>query len=250
MNAVLKKLGLSDKDSRVYLALLKLGPSSVRRVATEARINRGTTYDVLRELIDKGLVTYFHTGRTKRFVAEDPSKLQDIISRRQKELTQLSAKVDESIPELRSIFLGAEEKPRVKYYEGENGLRIAMEDLLNYLGAMDEKDREYLVYSSSDIRDYVYRSFPDFTKERLARKIRVKVIAFGGGGRLCGLDQRKWLPRKDIGEKVSPSYMMVVGDKVLLVSVNAKDEPVAVVVENESIALTQKLIFKHIWQRL
>ena len=43
--SLLKKLGFTDKCAQVYLALLRLGPSSVRALAEESGLNRGTTYD-------------------------------------------------------------------------------------------------------------------------------------------------------------------------------------------------------------
>ena len=58
----LKKLGFSDKEANVYIALLRLGPSSVRVLADECNLNRGTTYDALKWLQQQGLVNFFHPG--------------------------------------------------------------------------------------------------------------------------------------------------------------------------------------------
>jgi len=40
----LQKIGLSDKEAKLYLALLSAGPVTAREVAHLAKINRSTTY--------------------------------------------------------------------------------------------------------------------------------------------------------------------------------------------------------------
>ena len=46
----LEQLGLTSKESRVYLTLLELGPTAIRNIAERAGINRGTTYESLKKL--------------------------------------------------------------------------------------------------------------------------------------------------------------------------------------------------------
>ena len=71
----LKQLDLSDRQVVVYEALLRLGPASIRDVATEAGVNRGSTYETLKQLVTKGIVSYFPKGKRRVFQAEDPERL-------------------------------------------------------------------------------------------------------------------------------------------------------------------------------
>ena len=57
--SILKKLGLSERDARIYLVLLCLGPSSVRVIAKKAEMNRGSVYESLKWLRDEGLVSFY-----------------------------------------------------------------------------------------------------------------------------------------------------------------------------------------------
>ena len=50
MITTLTKLGLSDKEIAVYTALLSLGSAPVRSVSELAKVNRGTSYDILKSL--------------------------------------------------------------------------------------------------------------------------------------------------------------------------------------------------------
>ena len=79
IESILKKIGLNDKEIRVYLTCLKLGPSSVRKIADNSEVNRGTAYDILRSLISLGLVTYYHQDKHQYFIAEDPARLKDTV---------------------------------------------------------------------------------------------------------------------------------------------------------------------------
>ena len=53
---LLKEIGLSDKESKTCLELLKHGTRSISFVAKKAELNRGTAYVILHKLGYKGLV--------------------------------------------------------------------------------------------------------------------------------------------------------------------------------------------------
>ena len=52
----LQEIGLSDKESIAYLALLSRGTCSTSLIAKAAKLNRGTSYVALHSLLEKGLV--------------------------------------------------------------------------------------------------------------------------------------------------------------------------------------------------
>ena len=60
---ILEQLGLSQREISIYLALLKLGTASIRDIASQTEINRGTTYETLKDLARKGIVSYFPKGK-------------------------------------------------------------------------------------------------------------------------------------------------------------------------------------------
>ncbi len=63
----LHHLGLNEREISVYRALLRLGPASIRDVAAESGINRGSTYETLKHLATKGVVNYFPRGKRRNF---------------------------------------------------------------------------------------------------------------------------------------------------------------------------------------
>lgn len=241
---ILKKLGFDEKDIRIYLILLSLGPSPVRKIAQASGINRGTTYDVLRHLIKQGLIAYYHKEKKQYFVAEDPEKLEHHLEGRMEEMRILKTKIQSIIPELQSLYNRGGGKPISRYYEGLMGVRSILQDLLATMAR--EKQKEYYLYSSVNLREFVHKSFPQFTRERIKRGIAVKVIALGEGGKEQALSERKWLTTAD----ASPAYNLIYGSKTAHIALNGAENPIGVVVEDPNIARTQQIIFERLWATL
>lgn len=241
---VLKQLGFSEKEIQVYQALLALGPSSVRIIAQKAEVNRGTTYDILKDLIKRGLVSYYHQDKHQYFLAEDPERLNNFLDEKIEGLNRSKSEVLKIIPELKSIYNRAEQKPVVKYYEGAKGVKTILEDVLQVMSEAEEK--EYYVYSASDIRKYLYEDFPNFAKERVKRKIKCKVIAIGEGGELWGLDERKWMA----STAGSPTFIIIYHHRTALISLDKDKNPIGLIIADPGIWQTQKMIFEYLWKAL
>jgi sugar-specific transcriptional regulator TrmB len=50
---LLKKLGMTEYESRAYLSLARLGPSTVREIVLESKLPRNKTYEALQQLENK-----------------------------------------------------------------------------------------------------------------------------------------------------------------------------------------------------
>jgi len=244
IDQILGKYGLSDKEVKVYLALLELGPSPVRKVAGKAGVNRGTTYDILKSLRDQGLAGYYHKDKHQYFVAEDPKKLFDAWQNKLESFTALKNDLKELVPQLRSIAKIVADRPVVTYYDGLAGVRIILQDVLDQVTLLP--DKEYYTYSSASVRKYLYAAYPDFTEERISKKIKVKVIAIGAGGEVTSLAERKWLTKSES----SPTYTLIYGGRLAMISTVEAGMPVGLIIQNRGIYETQRMIFSKLWQSL
>lgn len=177
---ILQKLGLSDKEIKVYLTCLRLGPSAVRKIAQEADINRGTTYDILKSLKESGLVSYYHR-KNQYFIAEDPAKLTEALERRQTDLAKMKSEIESIIPQLRWMYDDAGTKPIVKLYEGEQGVKTILNDVL--ATCAEQGIKNYYVFSSSTIKEFLYKAYPAYTEDRIKAGLSVQVISVGPGGK-------------------------------------------------------------------
>lgn len=116
----LKNLGLSEKEAKIYLALLQLGPSTPYQIAKKAELKRPTAYVIAEELVEKGLIVHVPGEDKKRYIARTP----DAFIEEQGEKLRAARAI---LPELRSFQKGTAEKPSIMYYEGAEGVRQAYE---------------------------------------------------------------------------------------------------------------------------
>ncbi|MCL5666332.1 MAG: TrmB family transcriptional regulator [Patescibacteria group bacterium] len=243
---ILKKFGLSEKEIAVYLALIELGPSPVRTIAGLAKVNRGTTYDILKGLQKQGLASFYDTKTHQHFAAEPPEKLISALEDKQQELKEVRQQIQESLPELKILFERQGGKPAVKLYEGIKGIKSILEDVLESMEGCEHK--VYRVFSSASVRQNVYLAMPDFSEKRIKKGIKVKTIALGEGGHLVGLDERKWMSAEHKDAKAT--YEIIYNGKVAHISINNNENPVGVVIQNREIYETQKMIFEFTWNHL
>lgn len=125
----LAELGLAPKEGDTYLAMLELGPASVQDIAKKAGINRTTTYVMLEGLKKHGLVSTFERGKKTMFAAENPQALVEILTRQSNEIAAKKNKLEESLPRLLAIFNTVDDKPKVRFLEGEEPLREVMQKI-------------------------------------------------------------------------------------------------------------------------
>lgn len=241
---IFKKLGLDDKEIKIYLKLLESAAISVRELAQISGLNRGTTYDILKKLQERGLVSYYHQKTKQKFIAEDPVKLLKLIKNQEDEIKAAEKKINEIMPELKSFQEKGGYKPTTKFYEGNSGVREILDDLLDVMASVNGKEKEYFVYSATKASKDINKAYPNFTRDRVKRKIRVKSISLAKGGGLHGFDERRWLGTND----EIATFIIIYKDKCAFISQDAQNQPVGVIIENKMIYNTQKSIFLKLWE--
>jgi len=243
---LLMQLGISQNEAETYLALLQSNSVSIRKIAAETGINRGTTYEALKRLLAIGLVSVRQNGKREQYTAESPEKIYDIIRDMRRDLLDASSTAKQIIPSLLVHQASTVGRPLVRYYEGDEGVAIILKDVLGTCALLDEP--LYYAYSSSPVRQFLYRNFPQFTERRIAADIRVKVIAVGEGGEITEKSERKWLPNPPEGG--ISSYTIIYGNKHAVISLTSDGTPYGVVVEDTGATAMQRLLFDQLWNTL
>jgi len=112
----LQSIGLEEKEAKIYLAALELGPTNIQDLAEKAAIKRSTVYEILKKLEPMGLITESIKGKRKIYIASEPEKLKKNIKEKEQLLNHI-------LPELKSLNNTGNVKPKITYYEGQDGLR-------------------------------------------------------------------------------------------------------------------------------
>lgn len=127
----LQSLGFSLKEAQLYLASLELGDSApVSTVAKRAGINRTTAYDILEQLVLRGLIIVSDHKGYRTYQALEPEKLVQSLREESIKYGRLANDAKRLLPELNTHYRASGGRPRVYFYEGVEGLIRVYEETL------------------------------------------------------------------------------------------------------------------------
>ncbi|MFA5991456.1 MAG: helix-turn-helix domain-containing protein [Candidatus Doudnabacteria bacterium] len=248
VEALLKQLqnfGLSEKEGKIYLALLELEMATVFEVAKQSGINRSSAYVVLETLKKKGLVGISDDKKVRKYIAASPETLLHSAKTAAQKQEDLKDGIESIIPELKALYKGTGTRPIVKVFEGENGAKEVYQDLFA------TKTKELRTFA--DLVK-IFKRIPDFIeihdKERGRRGIKMFVINPASKEMVGVLQQIKPTePAEYIlipeGKCKFSSDMGIYGDKVSFIS--PKDN-FGVIIESKDIADMLRNCFDLAWE--
>ncbi|MBD3330188.1 hypothetical protein GF354_01500 [Candidatus Peregrinibacteria bacterium] len=232
---ILKNLGLNLKEAKVYLACIENGTAPVSTIASTAKINRVTTYDILDKLKKKGLVSHFTKNKVKYFNGTDPDILLEEFEKRTNDLRT-------AIPKFKQLT-GETAHPRVRYFEGLEGIKSIYTDTLT-------AKTEILNYSNSkEIREI----WPNYDKEYVAKRAEKRIFLKGicpddAIGQKVHREDEKYFRRMQLipeSQLNITNEINIYDDKVAIISF--KDELIGMIIESTEIANSQRAIFNMCW---
>lgn len=106
----LQQLGFSEKQVKVYLASLGIGPAPVQRIAEKAGVKRATTYVMIASLLEHGLMVCLESGKKVCYAARSPKQLVTLIETEKSRLTEKERLVSEVLPDLLSLHATSGER--------------------------------------------------------------------------------------------------------------------------------------------
>jgi len=232
----LTNIGLTDKEAKIYLALLETGTSVVSQIARNAKINRVTTYDILQKLKAKGLASSFTKARLKYFTAADPEIVASNFEQKSKTLSH-------SVPELKRLR-GETAHPRVQYFEGLDGIKTIYEDTL-------KSETDILNFSNSEeIRKYWPNYDKEYVTKRMKKDIHLKGIVTEdeAGKKVKAEDKIYNREMRLISKKQYPitNEINIYDEKVAIISFG-ETELIGMIIESKEIANSQRAIFQMCW---
>src|SRR3989344_3969251 len=251
MQDELKKIGLSENEASVYLALLGLGSATAQNIAQKSGVNRATTYVQLESLMRRGLITSYEKssgkkdGATKTFFrAEDPEYLKRVIEKEKTLIEERAQSLDKIIPQLGNLFLSAGERPRVRFFEGVEGLKNIQDEFLK----TNDKETESIL-NVDDVLEVFPRHHEEYTPRRVKMGIRSKLIYTTKKGAFLKETDAAMLRESRF---VPPDKLPVSGDiaiygNTVRISIPSK-RPFGIVIESEEITCSMRALFYLAWE--
>lgn len=241
----LQSIGLHPKQIRVLVVLLQDGPMFASAIARAAKLNRSTTYVILKELQELGLVSSGKHSAATRFQSIAPELLPGYIERKREELAASKKEIEEALPQIKMMRAKKNALPKVQFFEGREGVQQAYEDTLE--GNEEKRLRDITgidaVFSNLDQKFLTY-----YLEKRARLGVRCTDIApESDAAKRSKADDEKYLRKtKFIPAKFNfGGEVSIYDDKVGIFSY-ARENPVALIVQDATIADMMKKLFDYI----
>lgn len=242
----LKKLGLSEKEIRVYQILLPLGSASASQIAQEINLPRQTVYSILERLVEQRFVKQSEKFGTKQFTA-DPDDLLLILDKQKRDIEESKEKILKELPTIKALKQRSRTFPKFEYYEGKNGLKRLFESIIElYKKGTPREFKGYGVNKFADALDREY--LQDFVEQRFKLKVDTKLLIGEGEDDFMISSPAKALGRaiKHVPMDPQKASLYIVGDRIYMFSFEDK---VGIMVENKAIARLANEIFGMQWKQ-
>lgn len=241
--AVLRSVGLDEKEAPLYLSGLQLGSAPASDYAKATGLNRITAYNSLEGLARRGLFTMVKKARGKWYAPVAPEYLS-------LEAQKNAQSLERVLPELRSLQGSAYRKPHIRFFEGWEGVRKVYEDTLLAEG-------ELLNFANSSV---VREFWPDYDEEYVAERVRRGIHLRGISPndavacKVQGEDKKqlreiRLVPAEDFD---FTNEINIYDHKVAICSFDAglkgESDMFGVIIESKEVAETQRQIFEMAWR--
>lgn len=238
---VLRKIGLTDGEVKVYGAVLEIGVASLNGIHEKTGIERRNIYDILNKLIAKGLVSYITEKGKRTYQITHPNKIISYIEEEKHRLDETKNEIETEIPSIIKKFKAAKPPIKAEVYRGKEGIKAVFEDMLNYKENYFIGGGWYVVYElpffwanyNKRRMDLGVKWFNlvrhEFRKEKIPEKTLISV---------------KFLPKEFSG---NPLVIFIYGNKVA--NVLWSKEFFAFVIESNEINENYKRYFDYLWRR-
>jgi len=238
----LLKLGLTDEEAKIYLACLECNGGPVSVIARRAGVHRVGCYHTIENLLRKKLLSQYNRNGVKCFAPEPPEKLEELMMERVSVAKML-------LPQLKSLASATGFRPRIRFYEGMDGVE-------RVFNASLEEGGEILGYTNlRQVIDVIPDFFRDYTHRRLKQGIKVRYLSPNTVESVHAIDPFL-TPKYDpslieillVNRDQFPfeNEILLFGNSVGIVSLDS-DERLGLIVESPTLAQTMKAVFDLAW---
>lgn len=241
MEEILRKIGLTERETRVYCNLLGHGSSSTGSLIKALGMHRAAVYDTLDLLIEKGLISFVIKENKKHFIAENPERLLEYLESKKELIENQALELKKQLPKLKAIKNTARDEQEAYLYKGKKGMKTIFEDVIK------EKKTYYVIGSQGNFVKFFPNYFFQFHKKRTEQGIPIKIIRSektrgSEYTKELKLFEQRFLP----DSYTTPVTTYVYANKVAIVAWSA--EPICFLVKSRIIAYSYKKHFNLLWK--
>ncbi|MBW2964174.1 hypothetical protein KY363_01830 [Candidatus Woesearchaeota archaeon] len=244
---MLKRIGLTGSESRVYLALLEIGDfTSKRDILRLSKIAPSKVYHVLDRLMEKGLVSTIIKNNIRHFAPAPPARIKDYIAEKKEQITAEEKTAEDLLPKLEAMYKSVSEKTTAEIFVGWKGMET------HYSRLITELERGDFVWtlgaSKGEDPKRTNEFFTRMGSRYRNRGFKLKLLLDNNSRDYIEEQERnlkRKLPKRFL-QTVSPVEICIVKHVVTIVML--KKEPIVIAIRDTDTAKSFKNYFEELWK--
>ena len=234
MEEVLMEAGLSKNEAKIYAKLSEIGMTTAYRLSKEANVYKTNTYDVLKKIEEKGLVSKQTVDGKIVYEASDPSFLLDLLNSKRD-------KIDSIIPRIRLLQKSTKAEASLNTYKGADAV-------INVLYQFLEYNDPILVYGAPKTAyELLKHRLGKFHETRLSKKIKMyHIYNFEAMERIRQIAKMPYTPVRHLPELYDTQVStFICGDLIVFTIWNP---PIKIIqIKDKEMAEAYKKYFQILW---
>lgn len=243
---LLECLGLTKGESKAYISLLRLGSGTVGGITKESGISPSKIYDVLKRLLEKGLIGQALKGKVKLYRALEPSRLQDYLQMQKEELENKEKLLASLSKELETIYFSVQSNYEAEILEGMRGIKYFFDLSLE----KTKKGDEILVIGYPKEASELFNAyFKQFHKWCTRKGVIARVIYDYDTWFFKKREQRNLMEQRYLPKGVTtPTFIYLFKDYVGIITFSTKQK-LCFLIKNEEVAKSYQHYFELMWKQ-
>jgi sugar-specific transcriptional regulator TrmB len=237
MKEDLIKLGFSNNEAEIYLAMIELGETGAGEIIKKTSLHRNIVYETLDKLVSKKLASKVTRKKVAQFVVTDPDRI----------LEDQKSKLDIASKIVPSLIAKAKVKQEIVIYEGLEGFQTFS---LALIEKMKENSTLYVLGATGDLwYELMGEKTKKYFKIKEKRNIKFKMIEYHESK----LDEEKatkdpsFVIRMMPNNMASPANVLIWDDSIALQTLA---EPYSVIeIKNALQAQAYMNYFNLLWEQ-
>jgi len=254
LNEALQKIGLNDKEIKVYSTLLRTGRLTPAAISRLTKISRPTVYNIANSLLEKGIIAEDLGGKTLYLNALPADSIQHIVETFQRELREKEALVKKAIEEVSLIAASKSYPiPKIRFVEEGDLEDFLYDNFLKWQHALSDKDYSWWGFQDHSLVEH-YEEWILWTwKQKEYQDPRCHAYLLSNDSKIeQKLGERLSRARRDIRFAEGMNFttsVWVAGS--YLVMIMTRGHPFYLVeIHDAALAHNMREVFKRLWKEL
>ncbi len=229
---ILKELNFEEHEAKTYLALLELSEATATLISKRTGIGRVHTYQILDNLIGKGLASHVLKNNVKYFSPAPPDILLKNVREKEKNLREI-------LPKLKARQKRVKQDTKVDVYKGREGIKTILKDIIN-------TKEDFVAFGEEGrFQDVLPIDIEKFLNEMVRNKIHEKVLVnekLKGKTVKSKNSEFKFLPNEYLTKTTTVVYKNKIANFIWT------DPYYVILIENKEVANSYRGYFNTLWK--